>query len=54
MASSDQHTVSVHCIPKQRPAGDVVGVACDLEKMQMLISVNGGKLSNGVVFECLL
>ena len=32
-------------------AGDVVGVACDLEKMQMLISVNGGKLSNGVVFE---
>ena len=32
-------------------AGDVVGVACDLENMQMLISVNGGKLSNGVVFE---
>jgi len=32
--------------------GDVVGLACDLEKMQMLISINGSfEAHNGCVFE---
>ena len=38
-------------VSRELKAGDVVSVACDLENMQILISVNGGKRANGVVFD---
>ena len=38
--------------PCEWKAGDVVGLACDLEAMQMLVSVNGSfDAPNGLVFE---